>query len=465
MSILRQLEPQSFLDVGCGFGRWGFLAREFCDVSRGRVYRKDWLARIDAVEAFPRYIEAWHKAIYSNIYQAAVQDFIEDMDEYDVIFAGDVMEHLQFNDAKVVIRALATKARKAFIIALPLGPSPQGAVYGNLYEQHNSEWSVDVLKQFKPKYIKLYEISATGRQYALAIWTSSVLSGFEAQSDLNCLFVSFDDWANLGHLLSKSLDSVGVRSKAVAFHPHSFYKEQAEICSVKQYQEYAEDANVIVAMHSQYSPVNMTGKRLFVFHGGTIYRNNKSRLNNHFNNRVTGTILQHYEFLENGAKNEQWLLPPVDLSIKPDYGYYDKRFAHYPRHPEVKGSSRILAVVPLIDYSVEIVSYEANLERMSKCDIYIEQLCDHEWGLTALEAAALGKIVITTFRGLKEYNKEYGECELLVANTEDELRQRIEEIMSWSEKQILEKKQATRKWAETYHSFEAVGQRLQRILN
>ena len=101
---------------------------------------------------------------------------------------------------------------------------------------------------------------------------------------------------------------------------------------------------------------------------------------------------------------------------------------------------------------------------MSECDIYIEQICKHEWGITALEAAALGKIAITTFRGLEEYRKQYGDCELVVANTENELRERVEEIMSWTPEQILEKKKATRRWVETYHSFEAVGQRLKKII-
>ena len=160
----------------------------------------------------------------------------------------------------------------------------------------------------------------------------------------------------------------------------------------------------------------------------------------------------------------------MDLTIMPDYTYHGTKFAHYPRGGN-KGTPLIVSVfeelgIP-IEYSMQQVSHFENMKRMSECDVYVCEVRDWSpftWGITALEAAALGKIVITNFDALERYEKEYGKCELVVANSKDELREKVKEIYEWQPNQILEKKKATRKWAETYHSFEAVGQRLRRII-
>jgi hypothetical protein len=42
VSELQRLQPQSILDVGMGFGKWGVLAREYLDVWGGRCRPADW---------------------------------------------------------------------------------------------------------------------------------------------------------------------------------------------------------------------------------------------------------------------------------------------------------------------------------------------------------------------------------------------------------------------------------------
>jgi hypothetical protein len=289
------------------------------------------------------------------------------------------------------------------------------------------------------------------------------------------LFVSYDDWANAGYLYSKAVESAGEQSKAICLHKleHTF-PESSEFCDLGQYLDYANQSDVIVAMHSIYSPIPTKNKKLFVFHGGTIYRNYSSRINNHFNQIVDATIIQSYEFLDKGAKNQKWVLPPVDTKlIQPDYVYHDHTFAHYPSKPYVKGTKEILEVMSpearyynggRFLYSHELKPWEAHLKRVNDCDIYIEQMIYGDWGIAALEAAALGKVVITNFTGLEEYNKEYGNCELVVANNKTELNYKINEILAWSKDELLEKKKATRKWVEDYHSLEAIGNRLKELV-
>ena len=117
------------------------------------------------------------------------------------------------------------------------------------------------------------------------------------------------------------------------------------------------------------------------------------------------------------------------------------------------------------------VSWKRNLRRMSRCDIYIESLNidstsdnQHDWSLTALEAAALGKIVITNFRNQQRYEKEYGECGLLVANSKKELENILLKLIHSSPEQLIELQRKTRKWVETHHSLKAIGLRFKKII-
>ena len=52
ISIVRQMQPQSLLDIGVGFGKWGHLFREYLDVCRidmvEETHQRDhWRVRID----------------------------------------------------------------------------------------------------------------------------------------------------------------------------------------------------------------------------------------------------------------------------------------------------------------------------------------------------------------------------------------------------------------------------------
>ena len=114
-----------------------------------------------------------------------------------------------------------------------------------------------------------------------------------------------------------------------------------------------------------------------------------------------------------------------------------------------------------------------NIERMSKCDIYIET-CNlelkypklnkvrkfGEWGNTCLEASATGCIVLTNSLTkdyyLKEYTKDYP---LMISNSEFDLYNNLVKIanMKRDELKILSKKY--RKWVEDNHSLKKTGER------
>jgi hypothetical protein len=51
------ISPTSVLDIGIGFGKWGFLLREYLEVCQGRYQKSEWCIKIDGIEIFEPYIQ------------------------------------------------------------------------------------------------------------------------------------------------------------------------------------------------------------------------------------------------------------------------------------------------------------------------------------------------------------------------------------------------------------------------
>ncbi len=144
VSKIIEVQPRSVLDVGCGFGLWGFLCREYLDVWNGRVQPEEWQVRIDGIELFEPYIQAHHRALYSSIRIADIREAVREIGEYDLILAGDVIEHLDKADGERVVEQLYGRARRALIVNIPLGPGwEHPEQYGNPGELHRSQWEVE----------------------------------------------------------------------------------------------------------------------------------------------------------------------------------------------------------------------------------------------------------------------------------------------------------------------------------
>lgn len=324
----------------------------------------------------------------------------------------------------------------------------------------------------------------------------------DVEIDNDVLFLSHVDYACVGYMFAESLKSVGVKAASLANRQINLRSdgEQSTICRGPELIEAVRRSRVVVWMHSYYQAIPeglLRNRKRVVFHGGTRYRRSPKKMNARFNSIVNLCLIQTGELLGKGAKNERWLLPPIDLEkIQPDYSFeFDDKLVigHFTSHPggsgsravKIKGTPAIRKVIQSLkkdgfgdkfefrSSSNARVPWNENLRRMARCDIYIESLAQgtkdnvnkHDWSVTALESCALGCITISNFLFEKRYLKEYGDHALIVANTESQLRDALIKLLSKDRDELLEMKKKARAWVEEKHSYKVVGERLKRILS
>ena len=151
----------SVLNIGVGFGKFGFLAREYTDVRLGRYF--NWKTRIDGIEIFEKYITQLQREIYDNIYIGDAIDILPTLGRYDMIICSDVLEHFSKQDGTVLLDLIKDRCKFAMIVT-PVTVLHQEALYNNEHERHISAWSKEILSnwgevfQFENAY--LLEISS-----------------------------------------------------------------------------------------------------------------------------------------------------------------------------------------------------------------------------------------------------------------------------------------------------------------
>jgi 2-polyprenyl-3-methyl-5-hydroxy-6-metoxy-1,4-benzoquinol methylase len=155
-------QPKSILDIGIGFGKYGFLAREYIDIAHQRYDKSTWTTIIDGIEIFPNYVKELQKIIYNNIYIGDVVEQLKLVNEYDLIIFIDVIEHLTKEKGFEALRIIQQKSKFA-IVATPIRMQPQEPENGNEAERHITQWSKKDLKQFGE--VKEIEKTSNGIYY------------------------------------------------------------------------------------------------------------------------------------------------------------------------------------------------------------------------------------------------------------------------------------------------------------
>ena len=151
--LLRQLRPRSILDVGVGFGKWGHLFREYTDILEAendpvRYRRENWQVRIDGIEGFSDYLTEMHRYLYNEIHVGDARVLIHALPAYDLIFLGDVLEHMSKAEGRQFLIEALDHVTKAVVLTTPKYETDQTELCGNKLEQHRSLWSGRDFRRF-----------------------------------------------------------------------------------------------------------------------------------------------------------------------------------------------------------------------------------------------------------------------------------------------------------------------------
>jgi len=143
--LITQIRPTSILDVGVGFGKWGFLFREYTDIIASerdptRYPKFGWKVRIEGIEAFKGYLHKGHSFVYDKIHIGDAKEIVNNIGRFDVIFLGDIIEHFRLNEGKELVRSAIKKCNKCVILTTPRYDTGQSVLCNNPLEQHLSLW-------------------------------------------------------------------------------------------------------------------------------------------------------------------------------------------------------------------------------------------------------------------------------------------------------------------------------------
>lgn len=131
----------SILDVGAGSGTyWHYL--------------HDYFENMYAIEVYKPNIDNFLLEMkYKKVYNQDIRD--SEYKNYDIIIFGDILEHLEVEDAKKVLN-YALERCKEVVVALPY-MYEQGALGGNDYERHKQpDLTPEKVLQRYPKLKLLY---------------------------------------------------------------------------------------------------------------------------------------------------------------------------------------------------------------------------------------------------------------------------------------------------------------------
>lgn len=125
------------LDIGAGSGTYIKLIKEEFNICKD----SEWIA----VEAWQPYIDEFRlESLYNKVINQDVRKINwNDLGEFSVAIAGDVLEHMTKEEAIILVDQILEHS-KTLIISIPIVYMPQDELDGNPFEVHvKPDWSHD----------------------------------------------------------------------------------------------------------------------------------------------------------------------------------------------------------------------------------------------------------------------------------------------------------------------------------
>jgi hypothetical protein len=145
-----QKDPKTFLDIGVGHGKWGFLVREYTDVWKSIMNPKYNNTIIHGIEVYPDYIGKIQKLVYDKIFIGEANKIINTLPikVYDMIIMADTIEHMSKEIGAELLDKIYKKCKCAFITTPKNVIITGKSMNYNPYETHICEWSISELEKY-----------------------------------------------------------------------------------------------------------------------------------------------------------------------------------------------------------------------------------------------------------------------------------------------------------------------------
>jgi len=161
MELIVLTNPKKILDIGIGFGKYGYLSREYLDIGVGggdEDYNFN-KSQIDGIEVFAEYITPLHNMIYNHIYNKNALEVLPALKmKYDLILVIDVLEHFTYDDGMKILEE-CKKAGRNVIISTPKDIGDQDDIFDNPFETHRFQWKKKHFNIFPNKFFISNEYS------------------------------------------------------------------------------------------------------------------------------------------------------------------------------------------------------------------------------------------------------------------------------------------------------------------
>lgn len=156
--VIPKVKGKRILDVGCGYGKWGFLVKKyFWNTQDGNMVDQPFVAGVDCHQPNIDWL-ASHQ-IYDQLLCANATQLPFEDKSFDTVLALEIIEHMTEKDGFQALKEFDRVAKKCVILSTPNKPCFRGGLedrHGhNPHEAHLSHWK---LKTFKSLGFRCYGV-------------------------------------------------------------------------------------------------------------------------------------------------------------------------------------------------------------------------------------------------------------------------------------------------------------------
>lgn len=296
---------------------------------------------------------------------------------------------------------------------------------------------------------------------------------------MKIISITYDDYANYQYNNSLALKAVGLNIETYKLIPSPVgYEGESKVVRKPDMQKMSCD--ILQIMHTRNEMISYMpqAKRYFVYHTGSRYRQAKEVFDSIFNPFCERTFVDIPDLYNDKAKNCTLFPSPIAVPDKIVHRSAGRKLivGHFHPKAQLKGSPLIIKAMEKIEgiefrYSDKLVSNKENLKRMAECDIIIDLLNNYQngvpygaWGVTTLEAAAMGKIVLSSNMFDEVYEKFYDYCPIGKIDTEADLIKYINFYAQMTTMEFRAAQDVFYEWVRDKHSFKASGEKFKQYL-